>query len=93
MANNAVISSPQTYRLGSSSSYALLSADRNTSQDALKAEFQDQIVFEIDFATRMNLKNVTNVKKCRTAIQTVVDSNLALIGNAKVEEDTYEPWV
>lgn len=85
--------SPQTFRHGSSSTFAFHSADRHTSQDALRNEFRDQIIFNVEFDKRMGLTSVPNVSNCRKAIQTVIDANLALISDARREDETYGPWV
>ena len=84
---------PQKFRQGSSSTFVFQSADRHTSQDALKNEFRDHIVFDVEFEKRMGLASVPNVSKCRKAIQAVVKDNLALISRAGREDETYAPWV
>ena len=84
---------PQKFRQGSSSTFVFQSADRHTSQDALKNEFRDHIVFDVEFEKRMGLASVPNVSNCRKAIQTVVEDNLALISRSRREDETYAPWV
>lgn len=82
----------QTFHHGDPSIFTFHSADRHTSLDAIKYDFSDHIIFNVEFDKRMDLTSVPSVSNCRKAIQSVVDDNLARISGARREE-TYEPWV
>lgn len=91
MAN--IPASPAKYKTGSSQPYSTHAADPGTSQEALKDEFRDNIVFDVDFDKRMGLSTVKDAPSCRMAIEEEVKMCLAQITKATEETQTYGPWV
>ena len=68
-----------TFHHGDPSIFTFHSADRHTSLDAIKYDFCDHIIFNVEFDKRMDLTSVPSVSNCRKAIQLKAGIDLPIV--------------